>query len=111
MPTPPTLTDVKAYLGPEASWTDAELQDALDTETVAQAHHVFFPAEEEGDPKPYPADLAEALCRRVQRNLSMRQLPLGYQTVNLEFGPISTRIGSDPEVHRLENPWRQIPVA
>lgn len=56
----------------------------------------------------YNDALAEALCRRISRNLAMRNLPLGV--VIDDVG--STRIGStDPEVRRLEAPYLKVPVA
>lgn len=54
-----------------------------------------------------PSDLAEALKRRVARNLAMRSLPLGVQSDELG----ATRVGSvDPEVRRLEGPYRRLAV-
>ena len=54
---------------------------------------------------PYEAPLAEALRRRVLRSFAMQSVPLGIQVG--EFG--STRIGSiDPEVRRLEAPYRRL---
>ncbi|WP_340540420.1 hypothetical protein [Nocardioides sp. GXZ039] len=56
---------------------------------------------------PYNDALAEALVRRVARALAMRNVPLGIQVD--DFG--STRIGStDPEVRRLEGPFRRLVV-
>jgi len=81
--------------------TAAEVGTALEAETAAQARACRVPA-----PDAYwPADLAEALCRRVARNLAMRNLPLAVQMS--EMG--GTRIGSiDPEVRRLEAPYRKV---
>lgn len=55
----------------------------------------------------YSAALGEALVRRVQRAMAMRNLPLGV--IQDEAG--STRIGTtDPEVRRLEAPYRKVVV-
>ncbi|WP_323792418.1 hypothetical protein [Nocardioides sp.] len=57
--------------------------------------------------EPYNSALAEALVRRVSRNLAMRNLPLGV--VLDDVG--ATRIGSnDPEVRRLEGHYRKAPI-
>jgi hypothetical protein len=58
----------------------------------------------------WPADLGEALKRRVQRNLSMKSLPLGLQSGASEAGQWTIRVGSDPEVKRLEAPFRKLTV-
>lgn len=56
---------------------------------------------------PYTDALGEALCRRVAHNLAMRGIPLGVQFD--EAG--GTRISSvDPEVRRLEAPYRKLSV-
>lgn len=57
--------------------------------------------------EPYNAPLASALVRRVSRSLAMRNLPLGV--LMDETG--ATRVGSvDPEVRRLEAPYRKVVV-
>ena len=94
----PDLTALKAYLGTLAgSATDSQLTIALATELAAQARVCNV-----GD---YEAnDLVEAVFRRVARNLAMKALPLGVQMNDLG----SIRLGSqDPEVRRLEGPFRK----
>lgn len=55
---------------------------------------------------PYNAALAAALVRRVHRALNMKNLPLG---VTLDENAV--RVGStDPEVRRLEGPYRKVVV-
>lgn len=114
MPTPPELADVLGYLGPNTSWSDEEVAAALLAETAAQAAVVRFPA----DPPPpaeaqaYPADLAEALFRRVAHNLAVRALPLGVQATVTDGAALSTYVGgTDAEVKRLEAPYRKRVVA
>lgn len=99
----PTLTAVKTYLGEVAAqWTDPDLTDALTAEAAAQARVCRVRAD-------YPADLREALLRRVQRNLAMRALPLAVLQGDAEAG--STVLpGRDPEVRRLEAPHRKVVV-
>jgi hypothetical protein len=96
----PDLAAVKLYLRDAAKgWSDAEIQLALDAETASQARACRIGAD-------YPPDLAEALKRRVRRNLAMRGIPLGVQTS--EVGPV--RIGRDPEIRRLEAPYPKLRV-
>lgn len=111
MPTPPDAAAVKAYLGGNNRWNDDEITVALAAETAAQARVVRFPADPE-PPAPaldYPDDLAEALCRRVAHLLAVRALPLGVQANITDSAVAVSRVGgSDPEVRRLEAPWRKL---
>lgn len=106
----PSAADVRAYLagaGASNSWTDDEVADALLTERAAQARVCRVPA----DDGAWPADLAEALIRRVARNLSTRTLVLGYQTtVGADGTSFNTRVGWDNEIRRLEAPLRRLSV-
>lgn len=93
--------DVSAYLG-QHSHSDEAVIDALAAETAAQLAVCKVPVE-------IPVDLRQALLRRVLRNLAMRSLPLGVQQDELSGG---IRMGStDPEVRRLESPYRKRFVA
>lgn len=96
---PPVLSDVLTYLGDEvvSAWGDDAIADALAAEEDAQAQVCFIEAA-------FPDDLAEALKRRVARNLAMRPLPLGLQTSMSEAAVATIRIGSDSEIARLERP-------
>jgi hypothetical protein len=107
-----TLQQVLDYLSAEvvARWavtvdattTYPQIQDALTAEAAAQARRVRYP---DG---PYP-DLDEALKRRVQRNLAMRPLPLAVMPGNVDTGAAAFRPGgSDPEIRRLEGPYRRL---
>jgi hypothetical protein len=100
----PTVTDVQDYLGAETEYTSDEIGAALASEKAAQARKCRVPA----DDAVWPEDLVEALCRRVQRNLAVRALPLGLQTSITDAAVQTTRIGRDPEVGRLEAPWRKV---
>src|SRR4051812_44583768 len=94
----PDVPAVKVYLvGKLANASDAAIQDALAAETALQAKKCRV--------DPYDAPLAQALCRRVHRNLAMRGVPLGVQETGDGGG---VRLGStDPEVRRLEGPYRK----
>ncbi|WP_062208832.1 phage gp6-like head-tail connector protein [Demequina oxidasica] len=100
MPTAPNLDDVKAYLGEDHSWTDDEIENALASEMVAQAHVVNVPADAD-----YPDDLTTALCRRTVRALNMKANPLGY-VFGVE-GDASFISANDSEIKRLEAPYRK----
>ena len=92
----PTAEQVATRLGK----TEPEIAGAYAAEVADQSSRCRV--------DPYNDALAEALLRRVKRNLAMRALPLGVQTDELG----ATRIGStDPEVRRLEGPYRRLVVA
>lgn len=75
-----------------------EIQTAYDAEVADQARRCRV--------EPYNDALAAALVRRVLRATSMRNLPLG---VTLDENAV--RVGStDPEVRRLEAPYRKVVV-
>lgn len=95
----PDLDDLKAYLG-ETSTTDAVLQDALDAELAAQRKRCDVPAI-------FPADLRQAALRRAARNLALRGIPLAVLRGDGEFGSL-TPPGRDPEVRRLEGPYKRL---
>lgn len=98
----PDLDACKTYLGidPGNTARDVEVQNALDAEAGAQRSKCRIPAA-------FPTDLREALLRRVARNLAMRLLPLGVLRGDGEAG--DTRLsGTDPEIRRLEGPWRKV---
>lgn len=102
-----TLDDLKTYLGEADSsqWSDAELSGAITTEAAAQRHRIRASVE---DPADVP-DLYEALMRRCARNLAMRKHPLGIAMS--AGGEEATRVGGrDPEVLRLEAPYRRLVV-
>lgn len=96
----PGFDDVKNYLG-DTSHDDDTIKAALAAETAAQARKCRVPS-------PFPADLAEALMRRVAHNLALRRLPLGIQAALSDGGAVQTRVGGeDAEVRRLEGPFRK----
>lgn len=102
----PTVEDCAYYLAASGmtSWSDEEIAAALAAEGAAQAAKCLVPAAN----APWPPDLAEALRRRVARNLAMRKLPLGVAMTDIA----STRItGQDVETARLESPYRKWVVA
>ena len=100
----PGVSEVMAYLGNDNSYTSAEVGDALEAEARAQARRCNLPSD-------YPPDLAEALKRRVARNLAARSVPVATFT-SFEGGGTSSRVPSvDAEVRRLEEPYLALPSA
>lgn len=98
-----TATEIATYLG-DTSWSEQDLQDALDAEAAAQRAICVVPAE-------YPTDLREALKRRVARNLSMRRIPLAVLQGDAESGTPSVLPGNDPEIRRFEKPHLRVLIA
>lgn len=105
----PGVPEIHDYMGSTSdTWTTDEIVSALAAESAAQAHRCRVPA----DDAEWPADLAEALCRRVLVNLSMRSKPLALESSISEVGVGFARVGGrDPEVSRLEAPYRRVVVA
>lgn len=98
----PVLADLDTYLGAN-NFPDPALQDALDAEGQAQRDVCRIPAA-------YPYSLREALLRRCARNLALRALPLAVLRGDAEGGDSTVLPGRDPEVRRLEGPYRKLPV-
>lgn len=96
-----TLAEVKEYLG-DVSEDDTEITLALAAEAAAQGRRCVIPAD-------VPDDLAEALKRRVARNLAARRVPLATYTAFENGGGTSTRVPTgDAEIDRLEKPHRRM---
>lgn len=105
----PTLHDLVGdratsfgYLG-RTSWSDSDVQDALDAEAGAQRDVCAVPAA-------YPPSLREALFRRVAANLARRNLPLAVAQGDAESGGPVAPPTLDPEVRRLEKPYPKLTV-
>lgn len=99
----PTVDDAITYLGDSAtSWSRATVTDAFNAERSAQRDRC-------GERPVYPDSLRQALLRRVSRNLAMRKLPLAVNFGDADAG--STILpGRDPEVRRLEGPYRRMVI-
>lgn len=97
----PVVADVETYIE-DVTWDPAVLQDALDAEAAAQRARLRPSAL-------FTADVRQALLRRVQRNLAMRRLPLATPQGDAESGAaFIPRV--DPEIRRLEAPYRKMTV-
>lgn len=105
----PTVPEIQEYLDSIGSHASPEaVEDAYQAEKTAQAAVCAVPDDESG----WPADLAEALKRRVAVNLTVRGLPLGIQASMTEAAVGIARVGGgDREVQRLEAPYRVIAIA
>lgn len=105
-PSDPLLAAVETYLADESGevWEAGDIASAYAAERAAQTRVCRVPA----SPADYPADLVEALCRRIHRNLAVRKLPLGFQALSSDAAVTAARVGQDPEVRRLEAPFRKL---
>lgn len=92
--TAPTVVEVAAILGKSTQ----AIQGVYHAEVADQAHRCRV--------VPYNDALASALVRRVRRAVAMANLPLG-----VTLDEFAVRVGStDPEVRRLEGPYRKVVV-
>lgn len=101
----PSIEEVTAYLAETGgSWPEDQIAGAYAAEKAAQASVCKVPASD----TEWPADLAEALCRRVAHNLALRALPLGVAPSIADGAVAIARPGgTDAEVRRLEAPYRK----
>lgn len=100
----PTLPEITTYLGTSHSWDASAIAEAYEAEKQAQADVCRLPAD-----GPYPAPLRDALGRRVAHNLAVRDLPLGVQATVSDMAVATRQVGGlDPEVRRLEAPYRKM---
>ncbi|HYH31089.1 MAG TPA: hypothetical protein VD903_11940 [Pseudonocardia sp.] len=99
----PSVADVQDYLGDTSSWGDDAVGDALAAEQDDQLARCVVPAV-------YPPALRHALFRRVQRNLALRNMPLGLTSPD-DDGARERIPGWDAEIRRFEAPHRKLVVA
>lgn len=99
----PTVDDCVVYLGERGrGWSVQQITTAYNAERGNQRDKC-------GERAVYPDPLREALFRRVSRNLAMRSLPLAVPMGDADAGPVILP-GNDPEVRRLEAPYRRLVV-
>lgn len=102
MATIPDLAMVREYLSvPATVLSDADLQRMMDAAQADQAARCLVP----DDPAAFPASLAQAFLRRVQREVASRNLPLGMVGVDAESGP-QTIPALDAQVAEHERAFR-----
>lgn len=109
----PDVAEVRDWCGVTTSTiTDEDLSKIREAELAVQSRLLDIP----DDPDPatgaeatYPAPLVTALLRRCQRAVAAKQVPLGMVGDSAgEYGATYLR-SWDPEIERLENPYR-LPV-
>lgn len=110
----PDLTTVRAYVKvPATSLSDEDLERMRAAALEDQTARCRWPGLESSPPDPdtgYPEALAQALLRRVQREIAARNLPLGVVGLEAEYGP--TRIPAyDALVEMHEHPFRRVVLA
>lgn len=104
----PLLVETVEYLGGDDVVDWAVVGSAYAAERAAQRSVCNVPA----DGEEWPDDLREAVFRRVAHNLAMRAIPLAVQSTITDIGAATTRVGgNDPEVRRLEAPYRKRKLA
>jgi hypothetical protein len=101
----PTLEEVTASLGDDVTATPETIAEAYAEEVAAQAAVCRTLTEDEI--ATYPANLAGALRRRVAVNIAFRALPLAA-AATLPDPATPTGVAADPEVRRLEGPYRRV---
>lgn len=112
MPAIPDLATVRAYVKvPATSLSDEDLERMRVAGLESQAARcVWTGPAGENDPAAYPDALAQALLRRIQREIAARNLPLGVVGLEAEYGP--TRIpGFDALVEMHEAAFRRVVLA
>lgn len=126
MSTTPTSNDCLGYVGGTTLYEIADVNSALEAELTSQLAVCKLPDQTKsvadylsdalnaggsGSSLPYPADMGEALLRRVAHSLKLRTNPLGVLTDISDMGTAVFRIGgTDAEVARLEAPYRKLVV-
>jgi hypothetical protein len=100
----PTVNDVALYLGANAgTWSQTQLAEVLAGERDAQRAKC-------GERANYPDALRQALLRRCARALAMRRMPLAVNFGDADGSGSLVLPGRDPEVRRLEGPYRRLVV-
>ncbi|HET6742392.1 MAG TPA: hypothetical protein VFH76_25785 [Kribbella sp.] len=105
----PTLAEVRTRLKLTVDRIpDEELADVLASEIELQAQTCRIPVDPTDPPADaFPAALRAAVFRRVARAIAMKGIPLAVLQGDAEVG--TTYLPSnDPEVRRLEGPFRVV---
>jgi hypothetical protein len=88
MGTVPDLDTVRGYIRvPASSLSDDDLDRMRLACLEDQSARCTWPGEDDSDTTTYPDALAQALLRRVQREVAARNLPLGMVGLEAEYGP------------------------
>jgi hypothetical protein len=108
MSTVPDLATVRAYVRvPATTLSDEDLERMRLACLGDQSARCLW---DETTPDAYPDPLAQALLRRIQREIAARNLPLGMVGLEAEYGP--ARIPTfDALVEHHEAPYRRAVLA
>lgn len=96
----PDTDALAGYLSPTSVDT-GRLAEVLDVEIRAQRDVCWLPAQ-------YTVSLREAVLRRCACNLARQGIPLAVQQGDAESGGTVMPPTYDPEVRRLEGPYRKL---
>ena len=104
MSTRPDLTQVRAWLKVSATQLpDDQLQLIYDAAVDDEANRCTVPA----DPAAYPAGLAPAFLRMIQRECAIKNIPLGVVGVDTaEFG-MERLPWLDAQIEYHQRPYRK----
>lgn len=101
------MAEVRAYIGvPATTLSDEDLERIYNTCDTEQSMRCRYPSDDNGDPV-YPDALGQAFLRRVQREVSAKNLPLGMVGVDAsEYGPQRLPF-LDALIEENERPFRK----
>lgn len=103
----PTVGEVRAWCQiASTSLTDVQLTQVMDGELDQQQLYCRWSGSP--DPATYPAALAQALYRRVGRQVAGRGVPLGLVGDPASEAGAQRLATFDAEVERLEGPYRMV---
>lgn len=104
--TQPSLAEVRAYIGvPATAMPDADLQRIYNTADFEQRARCTIPVDLTGA-EVYPDALGQAFLRRIQREVSAKNLPLGMVGIDAaEYGPSKLPF-LDALIEENERPFR-----
>lgn len=110
MATVPDLAAVRAYVKVAATQLSDEDLERMRLTALADQMARCVWADSDTNPDAYPAPLAQAMLRRVQREIAARNLPLGMVGLEAEYGP--TKIPAfDALVEHHEAAFRRVVLA
>lgn len=107
----PDLEAVRAYIKvPATTLSDDDLERMRAACLESQDARCVWPGQGEPDTDTYPDALAQALLRRIQREVAARNLPLGMVGLEAEYGP-SKIPAFDALVEHHELAFRRVVLA
>lgn len=114
MGTIPDLATVRGYVRvPASSLSDEDLERMRAAALQDQTARCVYPTHNpDGTPidDPYPEALAQALLRRIQREIAARNLPLGMVGLDAEYGPANIP-AFDALIEHHEHAFRRVVLA